>query len=59
MGGASPQVIVYVSIFVNQDIYYNYCITFYVRYTEVINDGDSETLHHLNELKPYGDLEIV
>ena len=49
-----------VCVFVNPDIYYNYCVTLYVRYMEVVSDGDSKTLYRLNELKLYGDnLEIV
>ena len=34
-GGASPKVIiVYVCVFVNPDIYYNFCVTLYVRYVK-------------------------
>lgn len=32
----------------------------YLRYTEVISDGDSKSIAHLREVKPYGDgVEIL
>ena len=27
----------------------------HLRYTQVISDGDSKTIGHLNEVKPYGE----
>ena len=54
-GGASPHVIVYVCVFINPDIYYNFCLTLCVRYTEVISDGDAKMVRLLNEVKPYSD----
>ena len=35
MGGASPCV----CVFVNPDINFNFCVTLYVWYVEVISDG--------------------
>ena len=59
-GGASPQAIVYVCVMVNPHIYYIYCVTLYVRYVEVISDGDAKIVQRLNEVKQYGDdMDIV